>query len=219
MAYVGVTGLVAASNLLVPKRVVHHRRRIAERRSALVVLNRRSRLRRERLSGQSGRVRAVLVLLALWLTACTSSEQGSAVTSTTLASQEQVSAAASTTLAVSEQGSAVTSTTLAPTSPDACGPSEEVYVRSGLFARLPPGTTLNLRSTADEVPHAEAGATLSIAGADFEIWRALQYGPDAVPDVSGRVDNGVSVFVRAENPAEQACLLAGLRYDASRDVD
>ncbi|MCU1390054.1 MAG: hypothetical protein JWL72_3392 [Ilumatobacteraceae bacterium] len=104
-------------------------------------------------------------------------------------------------------------------SPDACGLGEEVYVRSGLFARLPPGSTLNLSSTADEVPHAEAGGTLSIAGATVEIWRALQYGPDAVSHVAGRTDNGVSVFVRAADPVEQACLLAGLRYDPSRDVD
>ena len=69
------------------------------------------------------------------------------------------------------------------------------------------------------IAHSEAGGTLSIAGATVEIWRALQYGPDAVPDIAGRIDNGVSVFVRAEDPVQQACLLAGLRYDPSRDVD
>ena len=151
-----------------------------------------------------GHARDVLALVALSLTACSSSGSGS-VSSTTSAAQRP--------------GSVPPLITSVPPTSDVCALGEPAYVRSGLFARLPPEATLDLSSTADEVPHAEAGATLSIAGATVEIWRALQYGPDAVPGAAGRLDNGASVFVRADDPVERACLLAGLRYDPSQDVD
>jgi hypothetical protein len=170
-------------------------------------------------SGQSGRVRAGVALVALCLTACSSSGPGSAVGSTTKPSTDPVAAPTFTTLVGHQESSAVTSATSVPSSSDACKLGEEVYVRSGLFAHLPPETKLNLSSTADEVPHAEAGASFLIAGTTVEFWRALHYGPDAVPRIAGRLDHGVSVFVRADDPVEQACLLAGLRYDASRDID
>ena len=73
--------------------------------------------------------------------------------------------------------------------------------------------------TADLLPHAEAGGKFTLDGEDVEIWRALQYGPDDVPSAVGRTDNGVSVFVRTDDPRRQSCVLAGLRYDPLKDLD
>jgi hypothetical protein len=100
-----------------------------------------------------------------------------------------------------------------------CGPGAEIYIRSGLFAWLPTGTAIGLFSTADELPLAEAGATFKIDGVDVEIWRALQYGPDEVPSAAGRVDGGATLFARSSDEPLQRCVLAGMRYDASRDTD
>lgn len=100
-----------------------------------------------------------------------------------------------------------------------CGPGIETYITSGLFAWLPEGTTIGLRSTGDEVPHAEAGAVFKIDGVDVEIWRALQYGPDEVPSASGRVDGAATLFARSSDERLQLCVLAGMRYDALRDTD
>ncbi len=100
-----------------------------------------------------------------------------------------------------------------------CGPGEETYVGSGLFAWLPAATELEMGSTDDPPPHAEAGATFKLDGEDVEIWRALQYGPDEVPSATGRADHGAAVFVRTNDPARQDCVLAGLRYDSEADTN
>ena len=98
-----------------------------------------------------------------------------------------------------------------------CVPDEQVHVGAGLLAWLPTGTSFVSGSTADEAPHAEAGATFELDGQPVEIWRALHYGPDHVPSAVGRSDGAVAVFVRTADADLAACVLAGLSYDPLLD--
>lgn len=100
-----------------------------------------------------------------------------------------------------------------------CNQFEQRYVGDGLSVSLPSSATMTTASgTADQGPvHAATGAQFAIDGVLATVGRRV--GTEVVPEpsVDQRVDDGVVIYVKAEDPSLRACLLDSASYDAARD--